>query len=120
LAYHSNESGGFEVYVQEFPEARSKWQVSTSGGYDAFWSADGRELFYRSRDARMMTVPIQTAPSFSAGTPQALFQARFAPITARGLYRPARDGQRFLVIAPLGREAVPPTTVVLNWTSALP
>ncbi len=119
LAYHSNESGGFEVYVQEFPEARSKWQVSTNGGSDAFWRADGRELYYRARDARLMAVPVQTGAAFSAGTPQVLFQARFAPVPARGLYRPTPDGQRFLVLAPLGREAIPPTTVVLNWTTAL-
>jgi Tol biopolymer transport system component len=119
LAYQSNETGQSEVYVQEFPEARSKWQVSTKGGFDPFWRGDGRELFYRTGDAKIMGVAIQTTPTFDAGAPQAVLQARFAPVTARGLYRPTPDGQRFLVVAPLGRDAIPPATIVLNWSSAV-
>ena len=64
-----------------------------------------------------MAVPVQTGAVFNAGTPQALFQGRFAAIASRGLFRPARDGQRFLVVAPLGRESIPPATVVVNWTA---
>ena len=119
LAYRSNESGRNEVYVQEFPEARSKWQVSANGGGDPFWRGDGRELFYRGRDLSLMAAPVQTTPTFNAGTPQALFKARFALINARGLYRPTRDGQRFLMLETLGKEAIPSLTVVLNWTGAL-
>jgi Tol biopolymer transport system component len=120
LAYQSNESGRVEIYVQEFPEAQSKWQVSPDGGRDPFWRADGRELYYRAPNAKLMAVPIEKGAVFSAGTPQPLFQARFAPATTRALYRPTPDGQRFLIVAPLGREAMQPATVVLNWTSALP
>ncbi|MGE0453178.1 MAG: protein kinase [Vicinamibacteria bacterium] len=119
LAYRSNESGRSEVYVQEFPEARSKWQVSAEGGFDPFWRADGREIYYRGRDTRLMVVSVETGAAFSTGTPQPLFQARFASIAARGLYRATPDGQRFLVLAPLGRDALPPTTVVLNWLAAI-
>ena len=46
LAYQSDESGQFEVYVQPFPQGGSKWQVSTNGGYQQHWSRDGKELFY--------------------------------------------------------------------------
>ena len=120
LAYQSNESGRVEIYVQEFPEARSKWQVSPDGGRDPFWRGDGRELYYRAPNANLMAVAIEKADSFIPGTPKPLFQARFAPVTARGLYRPTPDGQRFLILAPLGRDAMQPVTVVLNWTSALP
>ena len=67
-----------------------------------------------------MAVPIQTGATFSAGAPAALFQTRFATATSRGLYRPAPDGQRFLVLAALAREAEQPASVVLNWTSTLP
>ena len=119
LAYQSNESGRVEVYVQEFPEARSKWQVSPDGGREPFWRADGRELYYRAPDARMMAVAIDKGETFTAGTPQPLFRARFSPVNARGLYRPTPDGQRFLILAPLGRDAIQPATVVLNWTSAI-
>ena len=119
LAYQSNESGRVEVYVQEFPEAHSKWQVSPDGGREPFWRGDGRELYYRAADAKLMAVAIEKGATFTAGTPQPLFQTRFAATNARGLYRPAPDGQRFLVLAPLGRESIAPATVILNWTSAI-
>ena len=120
LAYQSNESGRVEVYVQEFPEARSKWQVSPDGGREPFWRADGKELFYRAPNANLMAVPIEKGTTFAAGTPVVLFRGRFAPVAARGLYRPTPDGQRFLVLSPLGRESIQPATVVMNWTAALP
>jgi hypothetical protein len=66
-----------------------------------------------------MAVPIERGPSFASGTPEALFQARFAPIDARSLYRPSPDGQRFLVVTPRLGDANPPAVVVLNWASAL-
>jgi len=119
LAYSSNETGRNEIYVQEFPEARSKRQVSANGGGDPFWRGDSRELFYRGRDLSIMAVPVKTGATFESGAPQALFKAPFALVTARGLYRPTRDGQRFLVLETLSREAIPPVTVVLNWTAAL-
>jgi eukaryotic-like serine/threonine-protein kinase len=119
LAFHSNESGRTEVYVQEFPAARSKWQVSPEGGREPHWSADGRELFYRAPDAKIMAVPVEKGAAFATGIPQALFQTRFAPVNARELYRPSSDGQRFLVLAPPERDAIQPATIVLNWTSAL-
>jgi Tol biopolymer transport system component len=118
LAYRSNESGQSEVYVQEFPEAKSKYQVSTAGGVDPFWRNDGRELYYRTRDRKIVAVAIHPGPVFAADTPKTLFESSFAVVNARGLYRASGDGQRFLVLAPLGREAIPPTTVVLNWTAA--
>jgi Tol biopolymer transport system component len=119
LAYQSNESGRVEVYVQEFPEAKSKWQVSPDGGREPYWRADGRELFYRAPNAKLMSVPVEKAAVFTSGTPVPLFTGRFAPVNARGLYRPTPDGQRFLVLSPLGRDAMQPATVVMNWTSGL-
>jgi Tol biopolymer transport system component len=118
IAYHSNESGRPEVYVQEFPEARNKWQVSTEGGTSPFWRADGRELFYRNA-RQLMAVAVEAGSTFTVGTPQQLFETRFAAITVRGVYRPTPDGQRFLVLAPLARDAEQPASVVLNWTAAL-
>ncbi len=118
VAYQSFESGRPEVYVQEFPEARRKWQVSTEGGAQAFWRADGRELYYRSADNRIMAVPVEGGATFSAGTPSGLFRAQLASITTRTHYRPTPDGQRFLILAPEARATIVPTTVVLNWVPA--
>ena len=67
-----------------------------------------------------MSVPVRSAAgTFQAGVPQPLFQARFASAIARAHFRPTPDGQRFLVLAPPRQETVPPTTVVLNWTSGI-
>ena len=67
-----------------------------------------------------MTVEIQTGDSFSVGVPRPLFPARVRAGTTRNKYVASRDGQRFLLTAPLGREALIPTTVVLNWNAELP
>jgi eukaryotic-like serine/threonine-protein kinase len=119
LAYQSNESGRYEIYVQSFPGPGGKWQVSTSGGADPAWRADGKELFYRAPDQKLMAVDIRIGESFQAGIPRSLYLARVQPGTARNKYLAAADGQRFLFVSPLGREAMTPTTVVLNWFAEL-
>jgi Tol biopolymer transport system component len=119
LAYQSNESGRAEVYVQSFPGPGGKWQISTSGGFEPQWRADGKELYYRAPDQRLMAVAIQTGSSVTVGAPQPLFQGRFDMSLARNRFLPTADGRRFLTVAPLGREAMTPTTVVLNWNAEL-
>jgi Tol biopolymer transport system component len=119
LAYQSNESGRAEVYVQSFPGPGGKWQISTSGGVEPQWRADGRELYYRAPDQKLMVVDIQTGSGMTAGTPQPLFPGRFDMSIARNRFLPTADGRRFLTVAPLGREAMTPTTVVLNWYAEL-
>jgi Tol biopolymer transport system component len=119
LAYQSNESGRYEVYVQSFPGPGGKWQISTAGGVEPRWRADGKELYYRAPDQRLMAVGIQNGSGFEAGPPQPLFQARFDMTPSRDRYLPTADGQRFLTVAPLGREAMTPTTVVVNWYADL-
>ena len=120
LAYQSNESGRAEIYVQAFPGPGGKWQVSTAGGTEPTWRADSKELFYGAPDQNLMAVDIEPGETFAAGVPHALFQARVQPIAnVRNHYLPAADGQRFLLLAPLGRESIVPTTVVVNWSAEL-
>jgi Tol biopolymer transport system component/tRNA A-37 threonylcarbamoyl transferase component Bud32 len=119
VAYHSNQSGRSEVYVQDFPEPTERWQISSAGGAEPYWRGDGRELYFRTSDGKVMAVPVTPAPSFKAGSPELLFQARFPTINARGRFEPTPDGQRFLVLSSMSRETITPTTVVLNWTSLL-
>jgi hypothetical protein len=66
-----------------------------------------------------MAVPIQLGPAFTAGTPSPIFETRFSASIARGLYRVAPDGQRFVVLAAPAAQLDQPATVVLNWTSTL-
>jgi eukaryotic-like serine/threonine-protein kinase len=118
VAYTSNESGKFEVYVQTVPPSDRKWLISTNGGYEPRWRADGREIYYLFEDRKLMAVSVGAGPSF--GIPKPLFQTLVpAGVTAnRTHYVPSRDGQRFLVNLATGA-VVSPITVVLNWTATL-
>ena len=116
VAYTSTESGRHEIYVQTFPDGGGRWQISNSGGADPSWRGDGKELFYRTPDQKLMAVEIRTTGGdVQAGIPQALFPVRIRQGNARNKYAASADGQRFLFDAPLGRESMSPTTVVLNW-----
>ena len=119
LAFESNESGAAEIYVIGIAGASGRWQVSTRGGEDPAWGPDGKELFYLSPENKMMRVAVTTGASFEADVPEPLFAAMLAPLTIRNRYRIAPDGLRFLVLAPQGDEANPPTTVLLNWNRLL-
>jgi Tol biopolymer transport system component len=121
IAYMSNETGRFEVYVQPFPGPGGKWQVSTDGGGRPVWGRSGRELFYVNAN-KVMSVSVTTQPSFSASTPR--FVADVHPLTYTGLWPNALyaspDGQRFL-FAKASDENRPPgeVRVVLNWSEEL-
>jgi Tol biopolymer transport system component len=120
LAYISDESGRYEIYVQPYPGPGGKWQISTEGGTEPVWNPNGRELFYRSGD-KMMAVEIATQPDFSMGKPRVLFEGQYLP-TARASpnYDISPDGQRFLMLK-ANEQASAPTqiNVVLNWFEEL-
>jgi serine/threonine-protein kinase len=120
LAYISNESGRYEIYVQPYPGPGGKWQVSTEGGTEPVWNLNGRELFYRSGD-KMMAVDIATQPSFAAGKPRMLFEGQYVPTPATAPnYDVTPDGQRFLMLKPVEQAAGPTQiNVVLNWFEEL-
>lgn len=114
IAYFSEESGQLEVYVQSFPHAGGKWQISTSGGRKPRWRKDGNELFYIASDWKLMAVTVKTSPTFEAGTPQALFETPVRRVLSLGSpYDVAPDG-RFLFL--LAQElSSSPIIGVLNW-----
>ena len=119
LAYQSNESGRQEIYVQSYPGPGGKWQVSSSGGSQPHWRGDGKELFFRTPDQKIMAVEVTTGATFEAGVPKALFPIHLDPNLARNHFVPSKDGQRFLLVATPARDAIAPTTVVLNWFADL-
>jgi Tol biopolymer transport system component len=122
VAYASNETGKWEIYVTSFPELRGKWQVSAGGGEQPRWRADGKELFYLSSDGKMMAAPVTTGAKFDAGTPVTLFQAtprQPIPIYDLFVYDVSRDGQRFLIISEVKQVENAPMSIVLNWTAKL-
>jgi serine/threonine-protein kinase len=128
LAYQSNESGRFEIYVRPFPDVDSgRWQISTNEGTRPEWSADGKELFYfrenTGNGAEIVAVAVETAETFRAGAPKALFSGPYlAPQQLRGVYDVTADGQRFVLIkrAEGENEAAPQTIVIVeNWLDEL-
>ena len=123
IAYQSNESGRYEVYVQPFPGPGNKVQVSDNGGAQVRWRRDGRELFYIALDDRLTAVPIRFAPdrAIEAGKPVPLFPTRVGgAVQARNRqqYAVAEDGQRFLMNA-MPDESTSVITVILNWKPKL-
>lgn len=121
LAYSSDESGRFEVYVRPLSgPPRNIWQISTDGGREPVWSRNGRELFYRNAD-KMMVVNITAGSSFTSTAPRLLFERHFAEGTAGTIgYDVSIDGQRFVMIQPTEPEqAATQIHVVLNWFEEL-
>jgi hypothetical protein len=122
VAYNSNETGKWEVYVTSFPEPSGKWQISTGGGEQPRWRGDGKELFYLSSDGRVMAVAVTTGAHFSSGPPMALFQANpRQPVSYLDIfaYDVTRDGQKFLINTDVRQTEAVPLAVVLNWSAEL-
>jgi len=125
VAYRSEESGHFEIYVRTFsPDSTAspsitggKWQISNGGGTRPWWSPDGRELYYVTPDGKVMVVAVTTTPTFQAGTPRFLLQVPPQPGRSTGTY--TADGKHFLFLAPAEPTAQTPFTVVVNWEAGL-
>jgi Tol biopolymer transport system component/tRNA A-37 threonylcarbamoyl transferase component Bud32 len=118
VAYDSNESGRFEVYVRPFPDpSAGQSRVSVDGGRFARWSRDGRELYYLSPAGTLMVLSVNIAADvFTHGTARELFRTRIAATEMDDLHHPydvSADG-RFLMRVP-PQEEVSPITVLLNW-----
>jgi hypothetical protein len=113
IAYTSNESGKYEVYVRAFPDTGGKWQISSGGGEDPLWSRDGTELFY-DNGTRLMSAAVKTSPAFEAGSPQLLFEAPFRSDTGVQ-YDVTSDGKKFLIDSDVTESADAPITLVQNW-----
>ena len=129
VAYVSNASGRYEVYVRLFPpdplpqgisNAGVKWLISDNGGTSPMWRPDGKELYYIDLDGKLMSATISAGSAFQAGVPKFLFRAPPKGAQKPGMTRwaPSPDGKRFLFLVPEKQEAAP-LTVVLNWQAGL-
>ncbi len=124
MAYQSNESGRYEFYVRPFPDVNAgRWQISVNGGTRPVWARNGRELFYLAAPGKVMSVPVQRVPTFSAGNPQMSFEGPYPAPNDGVTYDVSPDGKRFLMIKlaqPSGTSPAPPQlVVVLNWFEEL-
>ncbi len=107
LAYNSDETGRFEVYVRSFPDVGSlKRQVSTEGGTEAVWSRSGRELFYRNGAGELVSVEVIDEPTFSVRAQSVLFSAAdFLASFSHPIYDVRQDDQAFVMLREVaGRE----------------
>ena len=119
VAYLSNESGRFEIYVRPFPQGGGKWQISANGGDSQRWSRDGRELFYVEGET-LISVAVSTTQGFSAGLAKSLFEHPGLDAGGSSTFDVSADGQRFVVVEDVeseeGEQAKPPSIhVVENW-----
>lgn len=112
LAYFSDESGNYEIYVRPFPESGARIQVSTTGGTDPLWSRDGRTLFYRTGN-RIMAAAVRTSPTFSMTTRSVALEADFVANASHPNHDIAPDGKHFLILRRAGGEAQ--SIIVHNW-----
>ena len=121
IAYASDESGAYQIYVQSFPTSGGKFPVSTNGGFFPTWRRDGKELFYVSPDRKMMAVEVKgEGATFERGVPKVLFDLRVRSfIDPQARFAVTADGQKFLVNNTIGETTSAPIAVVLNWTADL-
>jgi eukaryotic-like serine/threonine-protein kinase len=118
VAYNSNESGRWQVYVAAFPTFTERRQVSVSSGCQPRWGKDGKELFYLDLDGKLVVVEVKGGKTFQGGVPQVLFQTPAIVSPKASEYCATADGKRFIFREPVG-ESTMPVTVVLNWTAGL-
>jgi hypothetical protein len=123
VAYVSDRSGRFEVYVSSFPDKAATWQISTSGGSEVVWRGDGQEITFRS-GGDLVAVPVTTDPTFRAGTPAALFPVPYDGVLGspnRPNYDVSRDGSWFLVVNNRDlNEPVERLEIALDWPRVFP
>jgi serine/threonine protein kinase/Tol biopolymer transport system component len=125
LAYYSNESGRNEVYVQNFPVASAKYQISNEGGFSSRWRRDGKEIYYVSPEGKLVAVPVRTTEkNIEVGAPSVLFEVGASTPLGSGYgtrqqYDVTADGQRFIVNVPAEQTVESPLTVISNWPATI-
>lgn len=119
IAYVSDESGKWEVYIQPVSASGGKWQVSTNGGIQPKWRKDGEELFFISGEKKLSAAEIQFSSTLKPGIPQTLFPVRVVYFAEHHDYAVSTDGQRFLVNTLPEDATFGSTNLVFNWASEL-
>jgi serine/threonine-protein kinase len=125
LAYESDNSGSFEIYVRPYPNVGDgQWQVSTAGGRQPLWARSGNELFYLGADGTLLRVPVEASGgTWHAGAPVKLLEGLYYTGTGSGrAYDVSPDGRRFLMIKAPRTDAcaAPPALIVVqHWDEEL-
>jgi Tol biopolymer transport system component len=120
VAYASDESGEWEIYVTTYPSASGKWQVSPAGGAEPRWRGDGKAVFFIGPSQVLTEATVSTEGAFSTTGTRPLFTIRSRPpisSTDLATYDVTRDGKRFLVNQYIRPEQVPPLNIVIHAAS---
>jgi Tol biopolymer transport system component len=120
LAYHSNETGRYEVYVQPLPPTGARWQVTTSGGAGPQWTADGKRLFFQTPDLFVTAVDVRAGAAFETGPPRKMFKLSEIPY-------PREGGAGFFEVGPGGSilwqspitSGAAPLVILTDWMAAM-
>jgi Tol biopolymer transport system component len=117
IAYVSDESGRFEVYVKPFPSGPEKWLISSHGGYEPRWRQDGQELYYIAADRMLTAVRVATAPVFQAGRATPLFNTHvdYPWQDTRNHYDVMPDGRSFVFLRAANDRRAAPFAMLVNW-----
>jgi Tol biopolymer transport system component len=121
VAYASNETGTFQVYVEAFPSGGKRIQISPEGGTEPLWTSSGRELIYRNQH-RLMSVGVSPGATLSVTKPVQVLDASFLAAATYGppAYAIAPDGRSFYFIEPKAQPATPRRiNIVLGWVDEL-
>jgi serine/threonine-protein kinase len=118
VAHVSDETGRFEVYVRPFPGPGRRWQISTDGGDEPFWSRDGRYLYY-SFERVIYRVTVETEPEFAMGLPERLFTSDHNTFWGGRSYDLSPDGEQLLLVLTPSKSLPRSIRVMTNWFEEL-
>ena len=119
VAYQSDESGRYEIYVRPYPGPGGRWQVSTHGGTHPLWSPTRDELFYWN-DGKMMSARYEaTAESFRSSRGEELFAGPYVFDSFNRGFDITPDGERFIMLESAANQDASKLVLVLNWFEEL-
>jgi serine/threonine-protein kinase len=123
LAYESDSSGRFEIYVRPFPDVRAgQWLISTAGGTRPLWAPSGQELFYVGSDGALMAVRVEARGSaWGASSPARVVEGPYLTMggNAGRTYDVSADGRRFFMVKQPNPAAAPQIIIVQHWVEEL-
>jgi len=124
LAFASDESGRYEIYVRPYPDVNAgRWQVSANGGTEPLWSHNGHELLYRDATGGFIAVQILPGPAFTSGAQTRLFSSQtFEGDFTNHLYVVLPGDSAFLFVRAVqarGPQSAPSLVLVRNWFQEL-
>ena len=117
MAYSSDETGQMEIFLQTFPKATQRTQVSVGGGFGPKWRGDGKELFYQSLDGMLMSVSFEHEADAEPGAPVPLFKVHSRFDDDASDFDVSSDGQSFLINTAIEDDKVRPMSVVIDFMS---